>query len=345
MAGVYVPGLIPARAGKTATCGAGCSPRAAHPRACGENSVSAGTAGANPGSSPRVRGKPPECLRCSASTRLIPARAGKTAGAGGATVAASAHPRACGENLSMLSYVDRDAGSSPRVRGKLSFFSQTQNKNGLIPARAGKTTGGARQRPSRRAHPRACGENHHREEGCRRAGGSSPRVRGKPPAQRQERDRGGLIPARAGKTDLVAAHVGARAAHPRACGENPTRDGASICRAGSSPRVRGKPRRGHAPRLRCGLIPARAGKTKQSNTPYLRPWAHPRACGENVKDGVPLRSALGSSPRVRGKRVGAGLRGVHGRLIPARAGKTSPNPARTPPRQAHPRACGENCWG
>ncbi|EFW09847.1 hypothetical protein HMPREF9005_1171 [Actinomyces sp. oral taxon 178 str. F0338] len=50
--------------------------------------------------------------------------------------------------------------------------------------------------------------------------GSSPRVRGKPRAGLQEAARGGLIPARAGKTRRATRRGWAPWAHPRACGEN-----------------------------------------------------------------------------------------------------------------------------
>ena len=50
----------------------------------------------------------------------------------------------------------------------------------------------------------------------------------------------------------------------------------------------------------------------------------------------------GSSPRVRGKRHDDADDVRPGRLIPARAGKTSTASARSVHRSAHPRACGEN---
>ena len=172
--------------------------------------------------------------------------------------------------------------------------------------------------------------------------GSSPRVRGKrirpgcvPVAER-------LIPARAGKTFLLAGRLGGPLAHPRACGENQL-DGQREAQAGgSSPRVRGKRQERRRRRPHPGLIPARAGKTFAGRG--RRPWrrAHPRACGENLAQ---LRSpdrVKGSSPRVRGKPLGDhfGL-GAPG-LIPACAGKTGSCSASWPRRWAHPRVCGEN---
>ena len=113
---------------------------------------------------------------------------------------------------------------------------------------------------------------------------------------------------------------------------------------GSSPRVRGK--RGpdppdHVPE---GLIPARAGKTVPCEGAAQGDGAHPRACGENEALAADQPRQRGSSPRVRGKpRAMASAASPRG-LIPARAGKTSPNSASSRASAAHPRACGENVF-
>ena len=153
---------------------------------------------------------------------------------------------------------------------------------------------------------------------------------------------GRLIPARAGKTALIALTPSPIAAHPRACGENSARTATTRRVCGSSPRVRGKPlrpvRRG--PRQR--LIPARAGKTAAMRLAFSETGAHPRACGENSTAALYRTAASGSSPRVRGKRQARHVVPHDRGLIPARAGKTR---GRRPGRAhawAHPRACGEN---
>ena len=71
--------LIPARAGKTTAPTPPSPAPPAHPRACGEN-VRQGVHGfSSVGSSPRVRGKRDPWIRTLSASRLIPARAGKTA--------------------------------------------------------------------------------------------------------------------------------------------------------------------------------------------------------------------------------------------------------------------------
>ena len=172
-------------------------------------------------------------------------------------------------------------GSSPRVRGKLTRAAASLQVVGLIPARAGKTPTPPSPAPSSWAHPRACGENVVWEGVGMRAPGSSPRVRGKPGPGLQEAARGGLIPARAGKTSISFAAPRCPPAHPRACGENMQQSAGAVESVGSSPRVRGKLAVGGAQVVDDGLIPARAGKTTRAATPKPGCAAHPRACGEN----------------------------------------------------------------
>ena len=65
-------------------------------------------------------------------------------------------------------------------------------------------------------------------------------------------------------------------------------------------------------------------------------------CGENESRSRASAHSRGSSPRVRGKHLGAGFeRHVDG-LIPACAGKTRAPGGCGCARRAHPRVCGEN---
>ena len=115
-----------------------------------------------------------------------------------------------------------------------------------------------------------------------------------------------------------------------------------VAAAGSSPLARGKPSEDSAVVVGAGLIPARAGKT----TAYcaasgLKP-AHPRSRGENRSSGGRSVRRRGSSPLARGKHAQDAW-GLHqGRLIPARAGKTSTISLDLASTQAHPRSRGEN---
>ena len=93
-----------------------------------------------PGSSPRVRGKHSLDRRIRRSRGLIPARAGKTVGGSRIGAHRQAHPRVCGENWDCVRPIARPKGSSPRVRGKRPDPLAHAVDEGLIPARAGKTS-------------------------------------------------------------------------------------------------------------------------------------------------------------------------------------------------------------
>ena len=113
------PGLIPARAGKTARCPHGACSAAAHPRAGGENVIASSLE--------------------QYTRRLIPARAGKTRRNRPPRLTTRAHPRAGGENDCSRSAAALTAGSSPRGRGKPCIRRMRAGIRRLIPARAGKT--------------------------------------------------------------------------------------------------------------------------------------------------------------------------------------------------------------
>ena len=213
-------GLIPARAGKTASAWVLAAPSRAHPRACGENPASGLGVSISAGSSPRVRGKPRPMGRGRAPGGLIPARAGKTSARRSTSRATRAHPRACGENTDWAVTEISPPGSSPRVRGKQEDRERCLHHVRLIPARAGKTGVHSSWSGSVRAHPRACGENLPGWLDTLLGWGSSPRVRGKPRRPHRQGRRRRLIPARAGKTDIMGSADGDGPAHPRACGEN-----------------------------------------------------------------------------------------------------------------------------
>ena len=229
---------------------------------CGENQTGVLNAAKQAGSSPHVRGKPGLDEGRREGAGLIPARAGKTEMSLMEPKGDTAHPRACGENRIMGIPRTRVAGSSPRVRGKPPDPRRPSGRRGLIPARAGKTSTRPPPRGASWAHPRACGENLTGMMTHWPDSGSSPRVRGKPYAQRLRGLALGLIPACAGKTPRAAPMFANAPAHPRVCGENLTPVIEALVPVGSSPRVRGKRSRTGQSSRRPGLIPARAGKTR-----------------------------------------------------------------------------------
>ena len=188
----------------------------------------------------------------------------------------------CGENPTVQAGKIVTAGSSPRVRGKPLRVRRTVAPVGLIPACAGKTPRPSTPCWNQRAHPRVCGENVEAGEEGEGDDGSSPRVRGKQPGHRRGYLSFGLIPACAGKTRAADPSGSSRGAHPRVCGENDVDEDGALVRAGSSPRVRGKPPVDGLGVGDARLIPACAGKTDQPLTTNFERQAHPRVCGENT---------------------------------------------------------------
>ena len=172
--------LIPARAGKTLLATPQANLGRAHPRAGGENAQGHILTRSFEGSSPRGRGKHTLVRLSSLVAGLIPARAGKTLPSQHPGRAATAHPRAGGENRDVMIIPSRRWGSSPRGRGKPLPSRAVSALGWLIPARAGKTARLMFSALGVWAHPRAGGEN----AGRQLAGLARQR----------------LIPARAGKT-------------------------------------------------------------------------------------------------------------------------------------------------
>ena len=253
--------IIPAHAGQTQSHQRNGKEDADHPRACGANHVPQQDARQPRGSSPRMRGKP-HCFRCRPySPRIIPAHAGQTRQTLHIECGLEEHPRACGANAWSPVYGRQDAGSSPRMRGKLHQVQRATHADRIIPAHAGQTRARSRRPYPPTDHPRACGANARRRD-CRRAiYGSSPRMRGKPEHRHPGHGHRRIIPAHAGQTSPHAIMPPRSTDHPRACGANYNGTYSTFDDLGSSPRMRGKrqaDRRGRGPDR---IIPAHAGQT------------------------------------------------------------------------------------
>ena len=151
--------ITPAHAGKTRMFRRVLVGVADHPRACGENNVLCRRNIASGGSPPRMRGKPISSSVVTAVARITPAYAGKTLLFFTWVVGGADHPRVCGENMKPTTFLNRDCGSPPRMRGKLRQRQVRKRTNRITPAYAGKTSpclGGLSYRSD---HPRVCGEN------------------------------------------------------------------------------------------------------------------------------------------------------------------------------------------
>ena len=90
-----------------------------------------------------------------------------------------------------------------------------------------------------------------------------------------------IIPAHAGQTLDDTGNDEADTDHPRACGANKDADMANRLDAGSSPRMRGKPKQLIYDIAGLRIIPAHAGQTRTWPMVLKYCTDHPRACGAN----------------------------------------------------------------
>ena len=167
-------------------------------------------------------------------------------------------------------------------------------------------------------------------------------MRGKPQEVRAQTLKLRIIPAHAGQTELAESVASSEPDHPRACGANNSVAVMSDVPAGSSPRMRGKPRSGVRPGRGIRIIPAHAGQTLTNEAGSTRRPDHPRACGANSAISANHVPLFGSSPRMRGKHLNEPLHVTNVRIIPAHAGQTPDELVWLTLPTDHPRACGAN---
>ena len=171
--------IIPASAGQTKSGLVRSSIPTDHPRECGANSIVSQPLSNAVGSSPRVRGKHLPLHRRRARRRIIPASAGQTGSSPPSCAPRADHPRECGANWVVSTFVCPKSGSSPRVRGKQGENKPRQREHRIIPASAGQTPIIFAACVTSSDHPRECGANAHGATRRISSNGSSPRVRGK----------------------------------------------------------------------------------------------------------------------------------------------------------------------
>ena len=133
------PRITPAPAGKTSSQVKKEKAGQDHPRTCGENKNLTVILRMEQGSPPHLRGKHLPCFTSLASTGITPAPAGKTQMNLKKCWLIGDHPRTCGENSRIASRINRNTGSPPHLRGKLSFLITLTNCPRITPAPAGKT--------------------------------------------------------------------------------------------------------------------------------------------------------------------------------------------------------------
>ena len=189
-------------------------------------------------------------------------------------------------------------------------------------------------------HPRSRGVYRSLVSGRMPGSGSSPLARGlhRPRVARRGVDR--IIPARAGFTRTSRCEGRRRRDHPRSRGVYPCTPSTAGDGTGSSPLARGlREPVAHRP-LHVRIIPARAGFTEMAAETTDAISDHPRSRGVYVPEGTDPAARQGSSPLARGLPAWPLPAGRFLRIIPARAGFTSPPPPPAWPTPDHPRSRG-----
>ena len=126
------------------------------------------------------------------------------------------------------------------------------------------------------------------------------------------------------------------------CGEHRVGLECVFLEEGSSPHVRGALRLFRFPLDLTGIIPACAGSTIRLAGRSMCSRDHPRMCGEHQRGVRDPRTALGSSPHVRGARLERDENPSGSGIIPACAGSTDRVGAAGSLVGDHPRMCGEH---
>ena len=186
-----------------------------------------------------MRGAPWSRRRSACVPRIIPAYAGSTTHARTVRLPTGDHPRVCGEHTRAPNLICGATGSSPRMRGALSFGDRGLLLAGIIPAYAGSTSSCRFWMSLSMDHPRVCGEHSATVFLISPCWGSSPRMRGAHTVKDAPEMWEGIIPAYAGSTHCNARPVQDGQDHPRVCGEHSNSSCLFSIASGSSPRMRG----------------------------------------------------------------------------------------------------------
>ena len=135
-----LPGITPARAGKTTSAHPTTSLGSDHPRSRGENMSTTRRSSRRRGSPPLARGKLEQLQGDARDRGITPARAGKAPPRPHPPGRRRDHPRSRGENSCWQRRSRRPAGSPPLARGKPQRSRPGYPGVGITPARAGKTS-------------------------------------------------------------------------------------------------------------------------------------------------------------------------------------------------------------
>ena len=215
--------IIPARAGFTWRGRARATVVWDHPRSRGVYARGVISLGNAVGSSPLARGLPYRSPVTTRATGIIPARAGFTRLELFTVNKVGDHPRSRGVYPRFGRRVPATDGSSPLARGlhegwRGGQWWPRQRRCRIIPARAGFTQGCLLPTYIHADHPRSRGVYSSSDSSPSSAAGSSPLARGLHKLIEDFKKRLGIIPARAGFTDVWTTYYQRIRDHPRSRG-------------------------------------------------------------------------------------------------------------------------------
>ena len=195
-------------------------------------------------------------------TGIIPARAGFTRSTLGCPDRPRDHPRSRGVYRPALSSATVGSGSSPLARGLHPTADPKTEASGIIPARAGFTSGNRGRLWSAWDHPRSRGVYEGTIWSDPSLAGSSPLARGLQRTLKEKPNGERIIPARAGFTAWGRERGRAMGDHPRSRGVYRPLLALTTRARGSSPLARGLLGGADSQGERIRIIPARAGFTR-----------------------------------------------------------------------------------
>ena len=234
-----VDGNIPACAGTTSA--RGCTPtrRGEHPRMRGDHIGLGVLRALLRGTSPHARGPLGSYVRRGARRRNIPACAGTTPTVSCTSTISREHPRMRGDHLFQARQAATDVGTSPHARGPRVAVIITACVDGNIPACAGTTATFGFPSSTPREHPRMRGDHYEMKRSAGESMGTSPHARGPRIQVLDVVPAAGNIPACAGTTVRVVAHLVGRREHPRMRGDHASHSYSFGGDWGTSPHARG----------------------------------------------------------------------------------------------------------
>ena len=255
------------------------------------------------GSSPRVRSRLIVHVLMTAYAGIISACAEQTHSPRPDDGLRRDHLRVCGADCFLEDSREPCLGSSPRVRSRLVRVRVAAIGFGIISACAEQTNTSTPIAHSWWDHLRVCGADATAAFTNAVRAGSSPRVRSRQVLSGRMAIAHGIISACAEQTTSRPSRWCRPWDHLRVCGADPGISRCSHTLPGSSPRVRSRLTSSLELLVMVGIISACAEQTHYWRCSPLPCRDHLRVCGADRDELTRNRANVGSSPRVRSRRI------------------------------------------